>query len=237
MSLPSFAGHYLWTVLGNVWGLLLLAIAAFSVWEAFYHKKPKLPARFRVPVIFGLIIAAQAMAYYDLSNNPPTILKVQAPPAPIISVLKPVPEPLHPTKGGRDSIKTGRITQGPCSNLSLGGTGNTQDVNCGPPPVVLTPKLTVVDSDEAGLVKTEILVTPSATVPPPFQINLDFDNPVSKIEAIPLNTALVMSGGKFQVGRHAWTTLLTGISPTHPLLVTVYSNLPLKLTKPPTIGD
>jgi hypothetical protein len=45
-----------------------------------------------------------------------------------------------------------------------------------------------------------------------------------------------MLGGKYQVGKHAWTTMLSGISASHPLLVVVvYSELPVKLTTAPTV--
>jgi hypothetical protein len=117
-----------------------------------------------------------------------------------------------------------------------GGTVTNPTVNnFGPPPVQFVPALNEVVSDRDGLRRTEITLVPSAAVPAPFVIVLEFDNPVSNIYGHVLNVAAQMGGGPYRIGTHAFVTIGTGINPTHPLMVTVYSVLPVKLVGAPAV--
>jgi hypothetical protein len=103
-------------------------------------------------------------------------------------------------------------------------------------PLVLTPTLQVVAPDKEGLIKTEITIVPSAAVPAPFNIVLDFDYPVVDIGWTVKNVGAILGGGPFGVGTRAYDTVGTSISPTHPLVVFVHSRVPVKLVGPPTVN-
>jgi len=132
-------GHYLWIVFGNVWGILLLLTGALDLWERFFDRKTKVPAWLRATVFVAVVIVAQAVAYEQLAENPPIVLAVKAPPAPIIqlselpklAVSAPAPKThTEQTQSGHGNVQSGPITQGPCSSLQQGGSGNQSTVNC-----------------------------------------------------------------------------------------------------------
>jgi len=137
--------------------------------------------------------------------------------------------------GSKGAGVVGGMIQGPGSIAQLGGSGNTATVNNGPPPLKLTPSLRVVASDREGMVKTEITVVPNLAVSAPFSIALDFDNPINSIGWNIQGVGALLGGGNFRLGTHALTTVGTGIGPQHPLIVTVYSNLPVELVKEPNL--
>jgi hypothetical protein len=69
----------------------------------------------------------------------------------------------------------------------------------------------------------------------PFVIALEFDNPISSIGHTVKNVGAQFSGGHFRVGTHALETVSTSIGPSHPLVVVVFSLLPVKLVAAPGI--
>lgn len=132
--------HYLWVVFGNVWGILLLLTGALDLWERFFDRKTRIPAWLRAAIFVAVVFVAQAVAYKQLADIPPTVLDVKAPPAPIVqlpAVSKVVASPLTPqpktqqTQSGHDNVQSGPITQGPCSSVQQGGAGNQANINCG----------------------------------------------------------------------------------------------------------
>jgi hypothetical protein len=136
----------------------------------------------------------------------------------------------------------GPITQGPCGVVQNGGSNNTAAPNCGPPPLVLDVTSVETNStktfsyrDKEGLQETEITIAPNQPVTAPFTIVLEFDNPISQIGHTVKNVGAQMGGGPFTVGKHARESVLTSISPSHPLVVVVFSLLPVKLVAPPSI--
>jgi hypothetical protein len=194
------------------------------------------------------VIVAQAVAYEELADNLPTMLIVKAPPAPIIQLPEvpklvvqtsaPKTQPAQ-TQSGHDNVQGGSITQGPCSSVQQGGSGNQANVNCGPLPLVLT--VASVDSpgtaflSKEGFVETEITIVPNQEVTAPFTIALEFDNPISDIGHTVKNVGAQMGGGPFRRGIHARETVSTSIGPSHPLVVVVYSLQPVNLVAAPTI--
>jgi hypothetical protein len=120
--------------------------------------------------------------------------------------------------------------------------GITAGVYNGPPPLELKPSLSIIPSNtgkfqfpvEECPVKTQITVVPNQAVPPPIEIALDFDNPVSQISASVEGANAIMLGGPFRLGIHALTTVVSpGFSATHPLIVEVCSSERLKLVAAP----
>jgi hypothetical protein len=83
--------------------------------------------------------------------------------------------------------------------------------------------------------KTEITIVPNQMVTAPFTICLDFDNPITDIGNTVKNASAVMGGGPFRRGIHARDTVGTSIGPSHPLIVVVFSLLPVKLVATPHI--
>jgi hypothetical protein len=64
---------------------------------------------------------------------------------------------------------------------------------------------------------------------------LEFDNPVSAIGVAPSGMSVVAGGGPYRIGKHAMQSVVYGFSPTHPLLVTVTSELPVQLVEDPRL--
>lgn len=126
------------------------------------------------------------------------------------------------------------------NGIVIGGDNNgTATVNVGPPPLVLT--VASVESpgtaflDKPGFIKTEITIVPNQQVTAPFTIALDFDNPISDIDNTVKGVGAQMVGGPFRRGIHARDTVDTSIGPSHPLVVVVFSLLPVKLVSVPRI--
>lgn len=139
----------------------------------------------------------------------------------------------------------GSITTGPCSNVQVGGSGNQATTNCEQPLLVLTHSLRPVIPPDKGLfqfkpeecsLKTQIRIVPNQKVPPPIQVSLDFDNPVTKIAATVENVSTLTTGGVNRAGLHALASIGSpGIGPNNALLVEVCSDLPVKLIAPPRV--
>ena len=83
--------------------------------------------------------------------------------------------------------------------------------------------------------KTEITIIPNQQVTAPFTIALEFDNPITDIGHTVKNVGAQMGGGPFSRGIHARETVSTSIGPSHPLVVVVFSLLPIKLVAPPRV--
>jgi hypothetical protein len=145
------------------------------------------------------------------------------------------------TQTGKDNSQTGPIKQGDCGVVQNGGSNNSASPNCGPPPLVLT--VASVETGSAGtaftaklgFVKTEITIIPNQQVTAPFTIVLDFDSPILEIGNTVKNVGAQMGGGPFTVGTHARDSVGTSIGPSHPLVVVVFSLLPVKLMSAPHI--
>jgi hypothetical protein len=134
-------GRYLWIVFGNFWGIVIVLVGALDLWERLFDHKARIPAWVRIGVLVGVVFVAQGLAYENLSARPTTLLRVPAPPAPIIQVTETHKRPAGPkteqSQSGHDNIQSGPITQAPCSALQQGGSGNEASINCEPPPLKL----------------------------------------------------------------------------------------------------
>jgi hypothetical protein len=241
MQLLNFSTHYLWIVFGNTWGILLLVSTALGLGERFIEKKFKIPLWIRISLIVGVVFVAQAMAYKELTDAPPIVLRTPTPPAPIISKEETPPKPnivsKPPTPG---NIKQGG--NGDCQANSVGGNSSVENsCNNGPPPLVL--KVVSVEAGASvmafmpkeGFIQTDITIVPNQEVTAPFTIELDFDNPIADIAHTVKNVGTNNSGGPFRIGIHARETVSTGIGPSHPLIVGVFSLQPVKLVGGPRI--
>jgi hypothetical protein len=85
MQLLLFVGHYVRVVFGNAWGIALGVVAVVNLWEQWFDKKPVIPRRARVWALVAVVVVAQVVAYKQLTDNPPVVLKIPAPPAPTVS--------------------------------------------------------------------------------------------------------------------------------------------------------
>jgi hypothetical protein len=138
-------------------------------------------------------------------------------------------------------VITAPVTQGDCGVVQNGGSNNNASPVCGPPPLLLTIASVNVGTEgtefteKPGFIKTEITIVPNQQVVAPFIIALEFDNPVTEIGHTVRGVAAQMLGGAFRVGTNARETVLTNLSPSHPLVVVVFSRLPVKLMAVPHI--
>jgi hypothetical protein len=132
--------------------------------------------------------------------------------------------------------------------MSTGQQGGVTvgQINVGAPPLELKPSLRVIPVNEGKIVfpveecalKTQITIVPNQVVPPPVEIALEFDNPITKIGATVDGVATMMGGGPFRLGIHALQTVVSpGMSPQHPLIVEVCSALPVKLVALPHLEN
>lgn len=231
--------------------------AILGIFDYFGIKPKGLPewrtSRRSLAIMLILVAAALGMSGYDFyhSLHPKIVEKVVTK-----TVEKPVPIPCpeatpetKPTRpkapssanqqqSGKSNVQTGSITQG-CGSIQQGGTENKANVNCGPPPLVLTiasidtPGTAFVPKD--GFIKTEITIVPNQEVTAPFTIALEFDNPISEIGHTVKNLGAQMGGGPYTVGTHARETVSTSIGPSHPLVVVVFSLQTVKLVAAPKI--
>lgn len=137
---------------------------------------------------------------------------------------------------------TGSIVNQDSTNLG------TQTVNNGPPPLKLEYSFQTLASGEQGTfnfdilkchVRTHMRVVPNQAVPPPIRIALDFDYPVSNIGTTVENVGAISGGGPFTLGLHVISSPISspGISPNHPLIVEVCSDVPVKLIGEPHLAD
>jgi hypothetical protein len=195
------------------------------------------------PIILLLLLTAIALLDRDYKDamavGPAPSVKIYPPAPPVITgeephganILKAGGETTRQTQVGKGNLQTGAITQGPCSNLQVGGANNTQGGNCGPPPLVLTPSMSLLRPDKDGQIKTLITVTPNVDVQAPVNVVLEFDNPVTSIGFWVEGAGSVLGGGpaSVQTGTHPVVPVGTGFNPKHALLLTAYSALPLKL--------
>jgi len=196
------------------------------------------------PTILLLLLIAITLLdrnYKDaMAVGPPPSVKIYAPSPPLLAIRE--PEPPHPSaqksgksvaqnQSGKENVQTGSITQGPCSNLQVGGANNIQAANCGPAPLILSPSSSTVLSDKEGLVKTVIRVVPNEAVAAPFNVVLKFDNPVKSVGFWVEGAGTVLGGGPASVtsGNNPVIPVGTGFNPKHGLLLTVYSDLPVRL--------
>jgi hypothetical protein len=136
------------------------------------------------------------------------------------------------------------VNQNCPGGICAGGdiNGSPTIINPGPPPLIL--KVTSMEStsseassfsDKPGFIKTEMTIVPNQPVIAPFTIALDFDNPITEIGNTVKNVGVVQGGGPYRVGVHARDTVGTSIGPEHPLVVVVYSLLPVKLVGLPRV--
>jgi hypothetical protein len=218
---------------------LLLVGVVFGGWQArswlvgwlTKHKAPQ--------------IAAQQIAPAPAPKAPTEVLPTPRPQ----SVPAPKGLPGGPHVGIRQGGKgntanpgtnTGPVNQGNCGVVQLGGSNNTASPNCAPPPVtlsyrILPPAQAINFEPTPGLIKTEIEITPDQAVSAPFQISMDFSNPVVGISNMVKGVNVTELGGDQSVGTHAMTTVHTGIGPSNPLVVVVTSHVPVIVISPPQI--
>ena|SRR5438067_3659619 len=93
-----------------------------------------------------------------------------------------------------------------------------------------------VGTDKDGLTVTEFTLTSNVAINPPLSIDMQFDNAIVYMEALPLpHAAAMLGGGTRWNGTHGFPTIPnTGINPNLAWIVTVKSRGPIYLTKPPT---
>jgi hypothetical protein len=235
MSLVSFGWQYCVLVVQGWFGIGLLIFGVLQLGEWLIDKKVPVPIWLRLVAFGTLLFIAQASIYKKLSENPPTILHIPPPPAPTIQVIEPpkIPAKTKPeqNQSGHDNVQSGSITQGPCSNIQLGGSNNSQGGNCATLPLTLTPSLVIVPSDQNGFIKTIITVVPNIDVVAPVNVALKFSSPVKSVGFWVQGAGVILAGGPDSVsdGLRPVIPIGTGFNPKHALLLTVYSVLPVKL--------
>jgi len=68
----------------------VLGVVGVLGWiSTWFDKKPEIPRWVRVWILVAIVVVAQALAYKQLADNPPVVLKISAPPAPVISRTPP----------------------------------------------------------------------------------------------------------------------------------------------------
>jgi hypothetical protein len=245
----------------NVWlgaGVLALAFGlvarSFWAWEgpSRWHIAWRSLTILVAAGLYAAIIIPQIKK--ELAREHPSLI-AQKPPSPVAPLVpptetnskppneKPKTEKPHIVKrtpdqkqsGGKDNVQTGPITQGPCSNLQVGGSQNSATTNCGPPPLEMSASSQTVPTDKEGLVKTIITITPNVPVPAPTSVAVEFDNPVSSMGFWVAGAAGVIGGGPYRNGVHGLISIGTGFSAQHPLLLTVYSEKPVRVIQPPKL--
>jgi len=231
---------------------LTAPIASWFIWKSFTSSVISLLA---TAIVMGGGLwcldfwLASKKIEQDAANQPPPSPVHKSLPLPQnvpITKTPPSPRPPKPKAGieqhgtGNNAVEGG-IATGPCSNVQIGGQGNTATTNCGPPPLVLDVASVKSGSEGSdfterpGFLKTEITIVPNQQVTAPFTIALEFDNPISDIGHTVKNVGAQMGGGPFRRGIHARETVLTSIGPEHPLVVVVFSLLPVKLVAAPRV--
>jgi hypothetical protein len=134
MQLLKFCLDYLWIIFTSWLGITVLVLGALQLGEWLAGKSAPIPRWIRVTVCVVLLFLTQAIAYKKLMDRPlpqPAPIIVQEPPTESEPTKKPQPNKPAPTKstnqtqsGGKDNSQTGQVTQGPCSNLQVGGSNN-----------------------------------------------------------------------------------------------------------------
>lgn len=136
----------------------------------------------------------------------------------------------------RNPISTVNVSPGAAySTHQQGGITAGTVINNGPPPLAMTASENVVASDKEGFIKTIITVVPNIPVVAPTAVALELDNPISMIGFWVAGAAMIQGGGPSRIGTHALISVGTSFSPQHALLITVYSALPVKLIRPPSL--
>jgi hypothetical protein len=131
MQLPSFITHYLWIVFGNARGIVLGVVGVLGWISTWFDKKPEIPRWARVWSLVAIVVVAQALAYKQLADNPPVVLKIPAPLAPTVAQEQPQKKPVSSAASvsssrasGEHSTAVGSINQGAGSIAQVGGTGD-----------------------------------------------------------------------------------------------------------------
>jgi hypothetical protein len=97
MQLPSFITHYIWIVFGNARGIVLGVVGVLGWISTWFDKKPEIPRWARVWSLVAIVVVAQALAYKQLADNPPVVLRT---PALVISRTPPqAKKPAEPAAG------------------------------------------------------------------------------------------------------------------------------------------
>lgn len=135
----------------NVWlGGAVLAIAfycivrAFWIWErsSTWHVLLRIGTIAIAAVIYFLMVGRQMVAEWHKEHpivavkSPEPVPPTSPAPAPKEPPAKKLPqtkrEPQGQQQSGKENIQTGPVTQGPCGNVQIGGSGNQATTNCGP---------------------------------------------------------------------------------------------------------
>jgi hypothetical protein len=79
----------------------VLGVVGVLGWiSTWFDKKLEIPRWVRVWTLVAIVVVAQALAYKQLADNPPMVLKTPAPPAPVISRTPPeTKKPAEPAAG------------------------------------------------------------------------------------------------------------------------------------------
>jgi len=180
-------------------------------------------------VIFSGVIMACVIALIWILTYSPVVAS-----SPLPAVMVPIEKtkPWNPPASVHPSVP---INAPYCPNGICPTAPNfgTQTVNNGPPPLELKASLAMSASDQPGLIKAIITVTPNQPVVAPTAIALEFDNPIKSMGWWIAGSATTTGGGPFRNGKHAMVSIGTSFSPQHALLLTIYSELPLTLLADP----
>jgi hypothetical protein len=207
--------------------IVVLGVTALLGWHAWPSKNPSNPPFVEVPATFVTPSATQSPSVPANPSPSPT-----AKAKPSHSKAAPLQPPMSQECAPGAS----------CAQSSGQQGGITAGVYNGPPPLELKPSLSVIPSDTGRFqfpvnecpVKTQIIIVPNQAVPPPIEMALEFDKPVSKISGLIQGVNSWMLGGPQRLGTHALTSLSSpGISPSHPFLVEVCSSEVVKLVAAP----
>ena len=77
--------EYLRAVVGNGWSVLLFVSGALSLVERLFNFKFKIPRWVGVSLIVSAIVVGQTIAYINVAEAPPLVVKTSPPTAPIIA--------------------------------------------------------------------------------------------------------------------------------------------------------
>jgi hypothetical protein len=206
MQLLNFGAHYLKIVFGNIWGILLALSTALGLGERFIEKKIKIPLWVRITLIVGIVFTAQAVAYKQLVDVPPTVLRTPAPPAPIIQKQEPTPNVVRSAVPKPDTKPPVQVNNAPNGFAIGGGTVTNPTVNnFGPPLAHLSHTEEVVTSSspsDTGLKIMKVHISTDRPIPGAI-VGIRFSGPIEPIT--PGQDEPEMKGtGAFQVN---WGTV------------------------------
>jgi hypothetical protein len=184
MQLFNFSLNYLKIVFGNIWVIALLLSTALGLGERFIGKKIKILLWVRNALIVGIVFVAQAVAYKQLVDVPPTILRTSAPPAPIIQKQEPSPAVTRIPVPKSVIKQPVQINSAP-NGIAIGGgnVANPTVNNFGPPSAHLSHTedvISLIPTSEKGLKLMRVHITTDRPIPGAI-VGMVFSGPIEPV--------------------------------------------------------